>query len=129
MNPTAPVAMNAHSHPQVSAIHGTVIGASTAPTLLPALKIPTASARSPFGNHSDTVLIGRRKIPRLAETEESARQRERSRRPCRRVAHRRRAPRDDGEPESSPGADPIQQPAHAQHADAICELNQETMSP
>src|ERR1044071_7097912 len=55
--------MNAHRHPQVSAIHGTTSGATTAPTLVPALKIPVASARSRLGNHSATVLTAPGKFP------------------------------------------------------------------
>src|SRR5205823_4130512 len=54
-NPSAPVAMNDACQPQRSVIHGTRIGANSAPTLLPALKTPTANARSRFGNHSATV--------------------------------------------------------------------------
>src|SRR3954462_9571458 len=55
MNPSAPVATNAARQPQVTAIHGTAMGAMIAPTLLPALNTPTASALSFFGNHSATV--------------------------------------------------------------------------
>jgi hypothetical protein len=39
----------------VSVIQGTAIGTTSAPTLVPELKIPVASARSFFGNHSATV--------------------------------------------------------------------------
>ena len=42
---------------------GTSNGAATAPTLLPALKMPVASARSFLGNHSLTVLIAAGKFP------------------------------------------------------------------
>ena len=49
--------MNAICHPHLAAISGTQIGATTAPMLVPELKMPTASARSLFGNHSATVLI------------------------------------------------------------------------
>src|SRR5687767_14109409 len=62
-NPIAPVAMNAHSQPQVSVIHGTTIGVTSAPTLVPALKIPVAVARSRLGNHSATILIEPGKFP------------------------------------------------------------------
>src|SRR5438874_13675596 len=55
--------MNAHCHPRVSAIHGTTAGATIAPTLLPLLKMPVASARSFFGNHSATVLMAAGKLP------------------------------------------------------------------
>src|SRR5215204_3086111 len=49
--------MKAHDQPMWSAIHGTSSGAAIAPTLLPALKIPVANARSRFGNHSAVALI------------------------------------------------------------------------
>jgi hypothetical protein len=55
--------MNAHSHPQVNVIHGTAIGASSAPTFVPELKRPVASARSFLGNHSATALIEAGKLP------------------------------------------------------------------
>ena len=54
---------NAHCHPQLIAIHGTTSGATIAPTFVPALKIPVASARSRLGNHSATVLIAAGKFP------------------------------------------------------------------
>src|SRR5215467_9345568 len=62
-NPSAPVAMNAGRHPQLSAIHGTRIGVMIAPTFDPALNTPVASARSRDGNHSATVLIDAGKFP------------------------------------------------------------------
>src|SRR5881394_4119998 len=55
--PSEPVTTNAQRHPQVRAIHGTMIGVTIAPVFVPALKSPVASARSSFGNHSATVLI------------------------------------------------------------------------
>src|SRR5215472_14498485 len=58
-----PVHTNASRHEKVSAIHGTTIGVMIAPTLVPALKIPVASARSRAGNHSATVLIADGKLP------------------------------------------------------------------
>src|SRR5204863_8397132 len=42
---------------------GTTAGVMMAPTLVPALKIPVASARSLRGNHSATVLIDAGKLP------------------------------------------------------------------
>ena len=42
---------------------GTVSGASTAPTFAPELKMPFASARSRFGNHSATALTAAGKLP------------------------------------------------------------------
>src|SRR4051812_45111277 len=51
-----PVTTNADCQPQLSASHGTMSGAATAPTLAPALAKPIASARSFFGNHSARVL-------------------------------------------------------------------------
>src|SRR4051812_31922133 len=58
-----PVQMNAARQPNVRAIQGTTSGVMIAPTLLPALKIPVASARSRDGNHSATVLIDAGKLP------------------------------------------------------------------
>jgi len=55
--PERPGGDERHRHPYVMVIHGTTIGVMTAPTLLPALKMPVASARSFFGNHSAMVLI------------------------------------------------------------------------
>src|SRR5207237_2333939 len=52
-----PFPTNATRHPQHKLIHATSPDASIAPTLVPALKIPVASARSFFGNHSATALI------------------------------------------------------------------------
>jgi hypothetical protein len=59
----APVATNAQYHPHVIVIHGTTSGVTSAPTLVPELKIPVASARSRFGNHSATTLIAAGKLP------------------------------------------------------------------
>src|SRR5262245_5675028 len=55
--------MNAQYQPNVAVIHGTVIGVTTAPMLVPALKSPVANARSRCGNHSATVLIAAGKLP------------------------------------------------------------------
>src|SRR2546426_687511 len=52
-----PTATNAQRQPHVSAIQGTTRGVTIAPVFVPALKIPVASARSSFGNHSPTLLI------------------------------------------------------------------------
>src|ERR1700683_5151673 len=54
MNPTPPNRKKAERQPQCTAIHGTMRGVAIAPRLLPALKIPVASARSFLGNHSAT---------------------------------------------------------------------------
>jgi len=54
--------MNAHGQPHVRTIHGTTSGVTMAPVLVPALKIPVASARSRLGNHSATVLIAPGKL-------------------------------------------------------------------
>src|SRR5436309_15971852 len=62
MNPIAPVSTNAHRHPRLIAIHGTTSGGMIAPMFVPELKIPVASARSAFGNHSATVLIAAGKL-------------------------------------------------------------------
>ena len=47
----------------MSVIQGTAIGASSAPTFVPELKMPVASARSFLGNHSATALIDAGKLP------------------------------------------------------------------
>src|SRR5947199_9729521 len=44
-------------------MNGTTNGATIAPTFEPLLKMPVASARSFFGNHSATVLIQAGKLP------------------------------------------------------------------
>src|SRR4029077_20941011 len=62
-NPSAPVKRNAQRQPQDLAIHGMKSGVIIAPTLVPALKIPVASARSFFGNHSATLLMLAGKTP------------------------------------------------------------------
>src|SRR5215467_2193006 len=60
---SSPVQMNATRQPRLMAIHGTTIGVMIAPTLVPALKIPVASARSRDGNHSAIVLMAAGKLP------------------------------------------------------------------
>jgi hypothetical protein len=62
--PSIPVTTNAERHPNSSAIHGTISGVMIAPTLLPALKIPVASARSRRGNHAAVALIAPGKLLR-----------------------------------------------------------------
>src|ERR1700723_2095239 len=56
-NPSEPVITKAQRHPRWMTIHGTNKGVRIAPTLVPALKIPVAKARSFQGNHSATVLM------------------------------------------------------------------------
>ena len=58
-----PVIRNAARQPRVSVMTGTMSGVTIAPTLAPALKIPVASARSRFGNHSATALRPAGKLP------------------------------------------------------------------
>src|SRR6187397_1628406 len=58
-----PVSTKAQYQPYVYVIHGTANGVSSAPMLVPELKIPVASARSRFGNHSATVLMAAGKLP------------------------------------------------------------------
>src|SRR5262245_24477152 len=62
-NPNAPVATKAHCQPYATVSHGTVRGATTAPTFVPELKMPVANARSFLGNHSATVLMEAGKPP------------------------------------------------------------------
>ena len=56
--------------PKRIVIHGTTSGVTIAPTFVPALKMPVASARSRRGNHSATVLIDAGETARLAEAEQ-----------------------------------------------------------
>src|SRR3989441_8030448 len=62
-SPAAPVPMNAHSQPNRTVMNGTTSGVMIAPTFVPALKMPVASARSRRGNHSATVLIAAGELP------------------------------------------------------------------
>ena len=55
--------MNAQRQPRWPTIQGTLSGVTIAPTFVPALKMPVASARSFLGNHSATVLIEAGKFP------------------------------------------------------------------
>ena len=55
--------MNAACQPYVTVNQGTTAGATTAPIFAPELKIPVASARSFFGNHSAVALIAAGKFP------------------------------------------------------------------
>src|SRR5688572_13660690 len=63
MKPVSPVATNAHFQPHCKVIHGTAKGVSSAPTFVPELKMPVASARSFRGNHSATALMAAGKLP------------------------------------------------------------------
>src|SRR5260221_12383556 len=56
-NPSAPVKRKVERQPQSEAIHGARSGVTMAPTLVPALKMPVAKARSFLGNHSATLLM------------------------------------------------------------------------
>ena len=53
-------------------IQGTTSGVTSAPTFVPELKMPVASARSFLGNHSATVLMEAGKLPGLAQAEQEA---------------------------------------------------------
>src|SRR5258705_12066841 len=63
MRPAKPVAMKAACQPKRIASIGTRAGAMIAPTFDPELKMPVASARSFFGNHSATTLMLAGKLP------------------------------------------------------------------
>src|SRR2546426_10621 len=56
-NPIAPTMKKAQRHPNQTVRTGATSGVSTAPILVPELKIPVASARSFLGNHSATALM------------------------------------------------------------------------
>src|SRR5260221_13444761 len=62
-NPSAPVKRKVERQPQSEAIHGARSGVTMAPTLVPALKMPVAKARSFLGNHSATLLMLAGKTP------------------------------------------------------------------
>ena len=47
---------NAACQPHTCRINGSSMGVIIAPTLVPALKMPVATARSPAGNHKRVVL-------------------------------------------------------------------------
>ena len=53
----APVMINAHFHPQATAMKGTVSGATMAPMLVPELKIPVAKDLSFLGKYDLTRLF------------------------------------------------------------------------
>jgi hypothetical protein len=55
--------MNATCQPQVSAIHGKIIGAKIGPTFAPELNKLVAKARSFLGNQSATALMEVGKLP------------------------------------------------------------------
>src|SRR5260370_38468366 len=66
-NPSAPVKRKVERQPQSEAIHGARSGVTMAPTLVPALKMPVARARSFLGNHSATLLMLAGKTPASPE--------------------------------------------------------------
>src|SRR5579885_1635506 len=63
MNPRLPVKTKAARQLHCKVSQTTIGGANTAPILVPALKMPVASARSFSGNHSATLLIEAGKFP------------------------------------------------------------------
>src|SRR5260221_12463858 len=67
-NPSAPVKRKVERQPQSEAIHGARSGVTMAPTLVPALKMPVAKARSFLGNHSATLLMLAGKTPASPKT-------------------------------------------------------------
>ena len=79
--PVTPVTMNAHCHPHRSVIHGTTSGVTSAPTLVPELKMPVASARSLGETTPATVLMAAGKVAGLANAQGEAGQRKTCRRP------------------------------------------------
>src|SRR5258707_15582962 len=58
-----PTITKAQRQPSQTVKGGATIGVRTAPTFVPELKIPVASARSFFGNHSATALMLAGKTP------------------------------------------------------------------
>ena len=117
--PTAPVRMKAHCQPKWSAIQGTVSGATIAPTLEPELKMPVASARSFFGNHSATVLIAAGKLPASPSPRSRAGDSELKRRAAPARRHAGDAPDRHRDGIARPGADPVDQPAREEQPDRV----------
>ena len=63
MNPSAPIMMNAISHPTAFAMSGMVAGAARAPTLAPELNMDVAKARSFLGKYSAVTFMAAGKLP------------------------------------------------------------------
>src|SRR5262249_35875866 len=61
--PARPARTKVHRQPNRMAMAGIIIGAMMAPTLVPALKMDVASARSRRGNHRATALMAEGKLP------------------------------------------------------------------
>ena len=108
--------------PHAIVIIGTTSGATSAPMFVPELKIPVASARSFFGNHSATVLIAAGKFPGFTEAEKETRDTKAEDSSSQRVAHRCCAPEDDGERETFARADAIDQTSDAEQTDRVGSL-------
>ena len=62
-NPKAPVIINAACQPHNATMAGIASGATMAPTFVPELNIPMASALSFLGNHSAIALFAAGKLP------------------------------------------------------------------
>ena len=73
MKPSAPMMMKASSQPNFSANGGMLIGAASAPTDAPALKMEVAKARSFFGKYYAVTLMAAGKLP-LSPSARMARQ-------------------------------------------------------
>ena len=144
---------NAVGQPNAMVSHGTSSGATRAPTLLPALKMPVARARSFLGNHSLTVLTAAGKLPPSASprakraalkpstvmgiSQQPDRERLQGRghpvaqlrfgrdEPGQGVGHRRQAPEQDRQGVTEPDAQAVDEPAGARVADGIGDLEGE----
>ena len=136
--------INDQYHPHRSVIVGTTIGVRTAPTLVPELKIPVASARSFLGNHSAVTLIAAGKLPaspnpsrsrakinpatdaRIGEADERENRRD-GRTEHRRlgVRHRRQAPDDERDGVALLGPQPVDHPAGEEKRERVRELERE----
>src|ERR1700682_431513 len=127
--PRPPVATNAHCHPHRRAIHGTTSGVRMAPVFVPALKIPVASARSLWGNHSATALMEPGKMadsltPSIARANENPAAVLANAWPIAAILHATTAV---AKPRRTP-LQSITRPA-ARKPNAYAKLNHETMSP
>ena len=114
--------MKAQRHPRVSAIAGIMAGAMIAPTFVPALKMAVAKARSFFGNHSATALIGRGEVAALAHAQEHPGGEEAVHGADERVAHRGDAPQDDGGRVADLRPEAVHEPAEQEQAHRVGEL-------
>ena len=119
--PIAPVAMNAHRQPHVTVIHGTMSGRDDDADVRAGVEDAGCERAfllwKPLGDRLDRA----RKIAGLAEAEREPREAEAGDGADDRVAHARQAPDDDRERVGESGADPVEDAAGQQQAEAVRE--------